>query len=280
MHGLVTRWREKWLKSLQHPILRHEWAYWGQRLGGRWRLEEAFALATLVNLCLLPVALLIFPWLLVAYALFDEILGLLATLPASLLIVQERERGTWGILRSTLADNTELAASKLIGLLSLAWDGATYLSRARWFGALLALPLFALMLTLEDPLPFAAGPPAWLVLGGLLVVYATFVFRPHIHLLFGGALGLALSSIGRSSAEALTYGALVCAAFFVATAGLLLLFVTQHGAAALFSDSVLAGRLAQVFVWLIPLAVLSVLRLVLIPVCFGFAVWRIARLSD
>ncbi|MGQ0602063.1 MAG: hypothetical protein ACT4QE_10255 [Anaerolineales bacterium] len=278
--GLWARWRSSIWASSRSPIVRQEGMYWDHQLGGRWRLEEAFALATLANLCLLPVALLVFPWLLGVYALFDEALSLLMTMPAALLIVREREHGTWSILRSTPADATELAAGKLAGLLSLVWEGATYLTRARWYGTLLALPLFALMLTLENPFPIAASQPAWPVFVGLLLAYATFVYRPLIHVLFSGALGLMLSTTVRTSAEALTMGALASAALLTLASGLLVLFVTQHGGAALFSDSVLAGRMAQVFMWLIPLAGLSLLRLMLVPMCFAVAVLRIRQLSE
>jgi hypothetical protein len=272
-------WRDRLLGSPRHPILRHETTYWGRRLGGRWRLEEHFAGATLINLCLLPVALLVFPWLLVAYTVFDEVLGLLITLPAGLLITRERERGTWSILRSTPVEARELAASKLAGLLDLVWEGAAYLARARWFGTLLSLPLFALMLTLTDPFPFSATQPAWLVLVVLIVTYAAFILRPLLHVLFGGALGLALSTSTRSQAEVMTLSALVTSALVALTIGVLIAFVPRHGEAALFSESVLGARLAQVFTWLIPLAAISGLRLLLIPICFALTVWRIGRLS-
>ena len=273
----VTGWRARVWHPPRHPVFQHELGYWDQRLGGRWRLEEFFALCTLANLCLLPAALLVFPWLLVVYALFDEMIGLFITLPAALLVVRERERGTWEILRSTPAGHAELAVGKISGLLYVVWEGTFYIARARWFGTLLSLPLFALMLTLADAFPLAEGLPPWLVTGTLALTYATFIVRPLINLLFGGTLGLALSTVTRSSAEALTWAALAGAAWLSATGIVLFFFVQQHGGWILFSESVLAARLAQIFVWLLPLAALSALRLALLPVCFAVAVWRIAR---
>jgi hypothetical protein len=271
-------WATVWVRP-SYPIFRRELAHWDQHLGGRWRLEEIFALFTLVNLCLLPAALLIFPWLLLVYALFDEALGLFIILPAALLVVRERERGTWSVLRTTPAEHAEVVTGKLGGLLYLVWEGATYLVRARVFGTLLALPLFALMLTLENPFPLAAGFPAWLGLGILVLSYGSFLYRPLINLLCGGALGMAASTMARSSTGALTLAVLFTAATLTLTAALVLISVPLHGSAALFSESVLAFRLEQVFMWLLPLALVSGLRLLLIPISLAVTVWRMRQLS-
>jgi hypothetical protein len=62
---LLTVLHQQWQTLVQgrsrYPLFRQELAYWDARLGGRWRIEEAFAVVTLGNLCLLPIALLIYP---------------------------------------------------------------------------------------------------------------------------------------------------------------------------------------------------------------------------
>ncbi len=276
----AARWRAWLAEHSPYTLFQQELAYWDRRLGGRWRLDEGFALLTLANLCLLPVALLIFPGLFLLYALLDEVLGMLITLPAALMVVRERESQTWGILRTTPISGLQIATGKLSGLLYLVWEGVSYMVQARWIGTLQAAPIFALMLSLSNPFPLAAGQPVWLTAGVLLLAYGLFIYRPYLNLLYGGCLGLAFSTTARTTSEAISLTMLVTSATLIMAGGWLAASVYAGQLPLIFSESVLAGRLEQVFVWLLPLAALTLLRVLLIPACLAFAAYRLHRLSD
>ncbi len=266
--------------QVSYPVFRYELSYWDKRLGGRWRLEEAFVLLTLGNLCLLPIALLIFPALLALYAVLDEVLGLLLAVPAAALIVREREEGTLSILRATPLSGLQIAVGKLAGLLYLVWEGASYLVIARWVGTLLALPLLALMLVSKNPFPLAQTQPVGLVGVGLVVVYLTFIYRPQFNVLYTGALGLAASTLARSTREAIGLVMLPAGALSAAALGVLIWFYRVGELNSLFSESVLADHLHRIFIWLVPLALVTLVRLLLTVVCFGLAAHRIDRLTE
>jgi hypothetical protein len=277
--GLRAWWRRRFEGHSRYVVFRQELAYWDRRLGGRWRLDEPLALLTLANLCLLPAALLIAPALLLAYALLDEILGMALTLPAALTVAREREQQTWEVLRATPISGQDLALGKLSGLLYLVWDGAVYLTRARWYGTWLALPLFALMLTVRHPYPLAADLPPWLSGGLLAAAYALFISRPCLNLLYGGCLGLAISTASPSTNTALTLATVITGLTGVALGVAWALFAQAGSAALLFSESVLGVRLEGIFFWLLPPAGLSLARLLLTPVLLIFAARRIPHLS-
>lgn len=266
--------------QVSYPVFRYELGYWDKRLGGRWRLDEAFVLLTLGNLCLLPFALLIFPALLALYAVLDEVLGLLLAVPAAALIVREREEGTLSILRATPLSGLQIAVGKLAGLLYMVWEGASYLVVARWIGTLLALPLLALMLVLKNPFPLAQTQAAGVVGIGLVAIYLTFVYRPQFNLLYTGALGLAASTLAHSTREAIGLVMLPAGALSAAALAVLIWFYRAGELGSLFSESVLAGHLQRIFIWLVPLALITLVRLLVTAVCFGLAAHRIDRLTE
>lgn len=261
-----------------YPLFRRELAYWDQRLGGRWRLEETFAFITLANLCLLPVALLIFPNLLLGFALLDESLAWLAALPSATLIVREREGQTWDILRSTPLEGNQIALNKLSGLLYVIWESASYLVSARWYGTMLALPLLALMLVLRHSFPLAADQSFWIGLG-LLLAYVGFIYRPQFNLLYGSSLGLAVSAFSHASSDALAWALILFSAHLVVNVSGLLAFRHFNLTAALFSESVLATRLESIFIWLIPLGLITLVRGLLTPLCLWLAIVRLQYLT-
>jgi hypothetical protein len=280
LRRLHTTWRTMTAGQTTYPLFRHELFHWDERLGGRWRLGEVFGLLTLASLCLLPATLIMFPLGLLAYALLDEVLGLLTALPAAALVVREREARTLSLLRATPLTSLEIATGKLAGLLYLAWEGASYLVRARWLGTLLALPLLGLMLTLPDPSPLAAGRPAGWVVGGLLLVYVLFIYRPLLNLLSGGALGLAASTLASSTSRAVALAMIAAGLLSLGSGGLLFGYARLSDLGGLFSDSVLGGALAEIFIWLIPLGAVTLGRGLLVPVFLGLAVHRLERISE
>ena len=263
-----------------YPLYRRELTHWDTRLGGHWRLGEVFGMLTLGTLCLLPAAIIIYPTLLVAFLLLDEFIGLAVTLPASMLIVREREAHTWSLLRATPYTGYQIAVGKLSGLLYQAWEGVGYLVNARWIGSLLAVPLLALMLVLPRPYPFAPGPVAALTFVSLATAYLLFVYRSMLNLLFGGALGLAVSTLARTSASALVLASVVSGAVTLASGALVWFYVTDYGVAGLFSESVLAGRLEGVFMWLLPVGAITLARLGLTGLLLALAGRRITGLAD
>jgi hypothetical protein len=257
-----------------YPVFRQEVAYWDARLGGRWRLGEYFGLATLVNLCLLPATLLFFPGLLAAYAVFDEILLLAVILPASVLVVRERQAGTWSLLRATPMTSLQLATAKLAGLLYLGWEGASYLVGARWLGTLFTIPLLvliALMPGSELPGPLAAG---------LVLAYALFIVRPRLNLLFGGSLGLMASTFGRSASGAMILSGLLAWPLLLAYLWLQHWYVGAVNPGEWLGGGVLAGVLAQVFAWLLPMGAITLARALLAPLFFVVAALRISQLHE
>jgi hypothetical protein len=211
------------------------------------------------------------------YALLDEALTWFAALPGAALIVREREGQTWDILRSTPLEGAQIALNKLGGVLYLIWESVGYVASARWYGTLLALPLLALMLTLSNPFPFAPHPSSWL---GLLIIYFTFIYRPQLNLLYGGSLGLAVSALCRTTGEALAWVTILSGATLMAGVLALIWFQRLNGAAPFFSESVLAARLESIFIWLIPLGILTLLRCALTPLCLWLAIGRLPHLND
>jgi hypothetical protein len=218
--------------------------------------------------------------MLLAYAVLDELIGLAISLPASALVVREREARTWSLLRVTPFSSAQIAAGKLSGLLYQVWEGVGYLVSARWIGTLLVLPLLALMLTLPRAFPLASGPGAGLAAAGLLAAYLCFVHRPLFNLVLGGAIGLAASTLARSSGGAVLLAVLIGGAMTITSGAAIWSFAASFEPAALFSESVLAGRLAQVFVWLIPMAGVTLARLVLTGVLLAVAGRRIADMPE
>ena len=276
----LPRLRLSLLELGSYPIYRREFSYWDKRVGGRWRLAETFGLLTLTSVCLFPAAIIIYPAALIAYALLDEALWLAAVIAGSALIVREREALTWSALRATPIRSAQVAAGKLAGLLYQVWDGATYLVRARWIGSLLVAPLLALMLTLPEPFPFAGGWQAGVTTVGLAIAYLLFVLRPLANLISGGTLGLALSTVSRSTSGALVLAMLVGGSLTLCLAGLFWWSPWGLRYGDLFSESVLAGRLQLIFYWLLPLGAVTLARLLAAPLLFGLAAWKMERLSE
>lgn len=247
------------------PVFRHEVGYWEAQLGGRWRLDDLFIGLALLNLCLLPAALLIYPPLLLVYAALDEALGMVISLPAALSVARERQAQTWELLRATTLSLPEIALGKLTGLMTLGWEGAALLVQARWVGAVLAAPLFALMLTTRPTGVFVPEVPGWLGLGAVGLALVLFVVRPLVSVFTGACLGLACSLPARTMPASLTTALLANGLALTLTAGAVLATWQLGAAAALFQEGVLAGRLALVFVWLLPLGGLSLARLLVLP---------------
>lgn len=266
--------------SDRSPIFRRERLYWDRQVGGWWRLDDALVGLALLNLALLPAALLLAPAALLGYALLDEVLGLAVALPAALGISRERRGRTWALLRSTPLSAADIILAKLAALHSLVGEATALLARARWVGTLAAAPLFALMLTTARPQPFPAGASAWTTALLCGAAYLLFIFRPQINTLSGAALGLACSTFARGVSASLVYILLVSGGLSLAGLGLLAGFQHLPLLAGLFSDSVLAGRLALIFTWLFPLAALTLVRALLIPACLALASRRLAGLDD
>lgn len=269
-------WRAAEAAWHRSPVFRRERLYWDRHLGGLWRLDDLFVGLALFNLCLLPAALLIYPPLLLVYGLLDETLALLSAFPAALGVSRERRGRTWALLRVTPLSGRQIILAKLAGLASLAGEGTALLSRARWLGTAAAVPLFGLMLTVAPPFPFRS----WAGLAAGAAAYLAFIYRPQLNVLSGAALGLACSTLDRGVSASLTYVALAGLALLAAGAALVLAF---HGAplmAGLFTTGVLAGRLALLAVWLLPLALLTGLRLGLSVAGLAWAAWRLPQLEE
>ncbi|MBP7692759.1 MAG: hypothetical protein KA764_12615 [Anaerolineales bacterium] len=273
-------WWAAWQGWPRSPIFRSELRYWERRLGGGWRLSDGLAWLALFNLCLLPAALLIYPPLLVGYGLLDEALGWLMALPAVWGVVRERRGQTWALLRATPLSASEIVLGKLAALTALTREGAGLVARARWLGTALALPLFGLMLITDRSSPFTAAWPAWggaALLGG---AYGLFIYRPQINALSGACLGLACSTLEPRVGVSLAYA--LAAGGALALSGLLLLLVIAGPplAAGVFGPSLLAGRLEQIFVWLLPWAIFTLGRAGLIPAGLAWTVWRLPHLEE
>jgi hypothetical protein len=142
-------------------------------------------------------------------ALLEFLLPWIVPAIAALSIVQERETGTWEVLRSTALTARDVALGKLGGCLGRLWP------------ALLALALlapFRLLWTAATTTLTATGglPATAMPYGGPLVpsllssIPASLVtqLRPWTHILLHTALGLLASALSRSSttALALAYG--------------------------------------------------------------------------
>ena len=263
-----------------YPVFRYELLYWDRRLGGRWRLEEALAWLTLGNLAFLPIALVLFPSLLMLFIVVDEATGFFFSFPAATLIVRERERATLGILRTTPLSGLEIGVGKLVGLLYTVWESLAYVVGARWLGTLLALPLLALMLTVRNPYPLAHGQPAGMVIGGLAAAYLAFIYQPQLTMLYNGALGLAVSTLARSTVEAVMLMLAPTTLLLLGLAALVGWYHYAHGLSGLFSESVLATQLEHIFIWLIPVGWMTLGRLLIAGVCLGLAAHRIDRLVE
>jgi hypothetical protein len=272
--GLGALWREMAFGPGTYPVFRQEVAYWDARLRGRWRLGEYFGFATLVNLVLLPATLLFFPGLLAVYALLDEALVIGASLPAATLVVRERQAGTWSLLRSTPMTTLDLAAAKLGGLLYTAWEGAAYLTGARWLGTLFALPLLLLVAFLPGTAPSITS------LVVLALAYALFAIRPRLNLLFGGALGLMASVFSRSTTGATILSILLTGPLSLAYAWLILVYARMPNTSEWLGEGVLAGVLAQALAWLAPMAAVTLGRAVVTPALFALAVHGMGRLQE
>jgi hypothetical protein len=268
--------REMAAGGASYAVFLRERRYWEQRRGGL-RYDELFALLALLNLCLTPATLIIFPPLLLAQALLDEALSLAVAVPAASLVAGEREQGTWPVLRTTPLSSAQLLIGKLAGLLNLPWQGAAYVVSARLLGTLLALPLLGLMLLQSNPSPFVPGQPA-LVLGlGLALLYALFVYRPLLNLAFGGCLGLLASALAGSRAKASALAAGAHAVATLAGAGLAGWIASTGLLEGIFSGSGLGLRLEAAFAWLAPLGVMVLARLLVTPALFGLALYRVNR---
>lgn len=274
-------WREMVVSGAGYPIFRRELTFWQQGPAGRWRLEELFAMLALANLCLIPASLLIYPKLLLALSLLDEALGLCIALPAATLVVRERDQHSWAVLRATTLNTDQILVGKVSGLLNLVWQGAHYISRARLLSTGLALPLLALLFVLPGQFPLAAGRGLGLFSLGLVLAYLTFVYRPLLNLVHGGCLGLLASTLAGTTRRAVALavaGHLLLSGLSVA---LLVVFARSPDLlGAWFSDSVLAGHLRQIFVWVLPLGLVACFRLLATPAWFALAVYRVNRWLD
>ena len=274
-------WREMAVAGAVYPIFHRELNYWQQGPAGRWRLEELFALLALANLCLMPVTLLMFPKLLLAQALLDELLGLGIAIPAATLVVRERDQHTWAVLRATTLTTRQILLGKGSGLLNLVWQGAHLLARARLLGAGLALPLLALLFVLPGQFPLAGGRGLSVIALGLVLAYLAFIYRPLLNLLHGACLGLLASTLAGSTRRAVALavgGQMLWAAVSVA---LLVVFARSPDLlGAWFGDSVLAAHLRQIYVWVLPLGLVTALRLLATPAWFALAVYRVNRRLD
>jgi len=97
------------------------------------------------------------------------------------------------------------------------------------------------------------------------------VCRPLVSVFTGACLGLACSLPARTTSAGLTTVLAVNGLAVTLTLGVVMAFWRLDGAAALFQEGVLAHRLALVFVWLLPLGLLGLARLVLTPACLWLA---------
>jgi hypothetical protein len=273
---VLAVWREMAPAGASYAVFRRERRQWEQRRGGR-RFDELFALLALLNLCLTPATLVIFPHLLLVQAVLDEALSLAVAVPAAALVAGEREHGTWPVLRATPLSSAQLLAGKLAGLLNLPWQGAAYVVSARLIGTLLALPLLALMLLQSNPSPFEPGTPALAVGPGLALLYVLFVYRPLLNLAFGGCLGLLASTLAGSRAKAVALAASAHGVVTLASAGLAAWIAAAGPLGAAFSAAALGLRLEAAFVWLAPLGAVVLARLLLTPALFRLALYRVNR---
>jgi hypothetical protein len=268
-------WREMTAGGASYPVFRRELRHWDR--GRRRRLDETFGLLALANVCLMPVTLLIFPSLLAVQAALDEALGLAITPAAASLVVAERDQRTWSVLRSTALSSSDILLGKAAGLLHVFWQGASYIALGRLLGTLLAVPLLGLMLAFPAGAPLMPGWPAVFTGVVLVLLYLAHVNRLMINLLFGGCLGLLASTLAASAqravAAALTWQLLL----LLPAAGLVVWSTRELDLTRLFAASVLGEQLRLIFNWLIPLGVVALGRLLLAPVLFGLAVFRVER---
>lgn len=278
--GVQSIWRELTVGPGTYPVFRQEIAYWDGRLGGRWRLGEYLALLSLANLCLLPATLLFFPNLLVLYAILDELLVLAVMLPASILVIRDREAGTWNLLRVTPLSSMQLARAKLAAVLYLGWEGASYIVKARWLGTLFTAPLFVLVVLLPGSRLAGAHAPPLAAAAVLAAAYLLFVYRPFINLLFGGAFGLAASTLSKTRAGAVTLSVLVAIGGALAHTGFMFWYGSAANAGDWLGEGVLAGVLEQAFARLLPTGMVALARLLLAPALFWAAVHRVGRQGE
>ena len=89
-----------------------------------------------------------------------------------------------------------------------------------------------------------------------------------------------ISTLARSTSEALIFVITALGSTSLASAGLVFWEYREGALAALFSESVMAGQLERIFVWLSPLAIVMLARLVLAVACLALATRRIERDSD
>lgn len=266
-----------WSRS---PIFRRERRYWDRRLRGQWWLDDLLTLSALINLCLLPAALLLYPPLLISYGLLDEALSWLTAFLAALGIMRERQNRTWRVLRVTPLTSFEILAGKLAACTSLTAAGARRVTRARWLGTLAALPLFGLMVLADQRPAFSPGLPGWagaaLAVGG----YGLFLYRPQINAMSGACVGLACSTLEHTGGASLAYTSLAGAVCLAGSAAVILALHQTPAAGWVFGPSVLAGRLTLIFAWLFPWAAATLGRALLIPAGLALAATRLPRLDE
>jgi hypothetical protein len=111
-----------------------------------------------------------------------------------------------------------------------------------------------------------------------MAVYLLFIYRPRLNLLFGGALGLAASTLSRSRTGAMTLSVLATGPLLIIYVGFVVWYVRSVATGDWLGQGMFAGVLAQAFAWLVPMGVVALGRLLLTPLMFALAVHRIGRL--
>jgi hypothetical protein len=301
-----------------HPIVRNEIRHWAQSRG--WRFMRILlvggtltflvapagcaALFAISSQPLSPVELILVTGgvftlgLAVISVLVQWLNSLSASILGATLIARERQSQTWPFLRLTSLTSIDIAGGKLaallytlaqpialvLGLRLLALLGGLATALLAIAASGLTLPaLQGLLQSLFDELLLSTGQAQLgLTFGiaGVLTALAAWFIEPVFSVLYNALLGLAVSTLARSSGAAIV---LVFAAHFGLALGvyapaqqvgtLMLLPLTQNidagGAAVLVLLAVV-----------LPLALQAVLPVVVMVACVIFTLKRLERLGD
>ena len=225
--------------------------------------------------------------------LANWLVGLAASILAATLIARERESRTWPFLRLTSLTSAEIVGGKFAAVwytlrgvlhfvagLRLLALGVGLLTAVLWL--LTERPAAGQVLAALSSLPLTPADLAWLsLLGGVgaAIGLAGWLLEPYFGLLYNGAVGLAASTLARSSGAAVV---LMIAAHFGLSLGVY--FPAQQivslSLLALVSNASNVGVLLPLSSFVIQFGLNTALQLGAALGCALFTLYQVERLSE
>ena len=263
-----------------YPVFRQKLWYWDRVLGGWWRIGDIISLLAVASLSLMPATLFLYPRALLLHILLVEFIGIFLSILSAALIVRERESRTWDVLRSSQLSNLDIVSGKLDGVLYLVWEGIGYLVQGRIVGTLLALPLMALLLLVPGTLRDPCNTPIVICASVLGVAYLTFLYRPYPHAIVTSCFGLLASTLADTTSRVVALSLSLQGIVVIFSSGLYYWFSPSRYLANVFTENPLGARMEEIALWLIPLVVITIVRLLLAVGSLGLATYRVGRLIE